>query len=349
MYYSELFFKKDLYSITEDDVIEFFKQSVEETSILEFKSGNVSIEKIYAEVAALHNTQGGLLIIGSPIPKRDDKGKEYFDGDLTRSSFKNKDWLYQKLYSKISPPPVNLKIHDVKCDNGIIQIVDIPKSINPPHQCLDDGKYYIRFETETKFAPHGIVEALFNRRKEPIVDFTFNELTLLELESSKLKFSIETSNISDLPVINIKYLFNFYNVETVYSNHYKKNLKSDMFGEKMTKLVDSYLDDNATLVKGLSSRISFEINHFQEPFIIASSAWSDTMNLRRKGFLIFPLDLKCRIFEVTDDLFSDAIAQIIDVKKNYYMSDSEPDFEADSEGIDKFVDKLKGIADYYEE
>lgn len=33
--------------------------------------------------------------------------------------------------------------HDIKCsDDYIIQIIDIPKSINPPHQCLDDGKYY---------------------------------------------------------------------------------------------------------------------------------------------------------------------------------------------------------------
>ncbi len=337
MNYSELFFKKDLYSITENDVIEFFSQSVEETSILEFKSGNVSIEKIYSEVAALHNSQGGLLIIGSPKPQRDSNGKEFFDGELTMSSFKNKDWLYQKLYSKISPPPVNLKIHDVRCKEGIIQILDIPKSINPPHQCLDDGKYYIRFETETKFAPHGLVEALFNRRKEPIIEISFDTKTLLESESP-LRFNLNFSNKSDIPVLNINYIISFFNIQSVYSHHYDKDLKRTMYNSKLTQITDNYLRQNSTLVKGIFSNIDFGIEHFNEPFVVVASSWADNMNLHRKGFLIMPRkELRHRTFDILEDIFCEVVEQIIDIQEKFYESNPEFDWE----GFDKLLKKIK--------
>ncbi|MNU25471.1 Divergent AAA domain protein [compost metagenome] len=153
MNYSQVFFYKDLYDINENDVIDFFQNSPEESSILELKSGETKIESIYQEVCALHNMEGGMLIIGAPRPRKAD-GKEYFDGELTRSSFKNKDWVYQKISSNISPAPSGLRIHDIKMSDGkYIQIIDIPKSSHPPHQCLNNGIYYLRFESESRFAP----------------------------------------------------------------------------------------------------------------------------------------------------------------------------------------------------
>lgn len=326
MYYSELFFKKDIYSITEKDVIEFFQNSVEETSILEFKSGKVSLEKVYCEVAALHNSQGGLLIVGSPEPKKDITGKEFFEGELTRSNFRNKDWLYQKIYSKISPPPINLKIHDVKCEEGIIQIIDIPKSVNPPHQCLDDGKYYIRFETETKFAPHGLIEALFNRRKEPVVDFNLQN-TLENVDSNyPYNLTLKVFNISDIPIINAKHQINFYNVDQVFSHHYNKDLRISNYTVTITKTTDTFQQQNLTLVKGMDSKFKYIVHHFNMPFFITAHTWGDNMNLIGKGILISPNDNCFLKFELTGDIFKDVIKQIENFRERMYELDNMFDY-----------------------
>lgn len=337
MYYSELFFNKDVYSITELDIVNFFNQPVEESSILEFKSGNVAIEKIYSEVSALHNSQGGLLIIGSPIPQKDKNGKEFFEGDLTRSNFRSKDWLYQKIYSKVSPPPVNLKIHDVKCsDHGIIQIIDIPKSINPPHQCLDDGKYYIRYETETKFAPHGLIEALFNRRKEPVVIFIFNQSKFLNSKFPTL-FELIVTNSSDIPVVGINFSVAFYNIESVINKTTNNELILNSRSMKLLKISDTQQRHASSLVKGLEMKIEYSINHFNEPFFIITSAWGDNMNLCKKGFLISPNDCKYKIYDVFNNHLSDTIQEIITVREEKF--DKNPDF--DWEGFDKLAEKIK--------
>ncbi|WP_294314607.1 hypothetical protein [uncultured Chryseobacterium sp.] len=112
----------------------------------------------------------------------------------------------------ISPAPSGLRIHDVKMsDSRYIQIIDIPKSLHPPHQCLNNGIYYLRFETESRFAPHGLVEAMFNRRQEPIVDFSLSEFRYVA--GIKTEFEFQVFNTSDFPVIGIAGLMKFYGVD----------------------------------------------------------------------------------------------------------------------------------------
>lgn len=63
---SKAIFGKDLFDLELRDLQSFFELGQEETEIIEFKTGDVSLEKIYSEVSAFLNTQGGLLIIGAP-------------------------------------------------------------------------------------------------------------------------------------------------------------------------------------------------------------------------------------------------------------------------------------------
>ena len=315
--YSELFFNKSIYEIKEKDVISFFKDEQEESSILEFKSGQVTLEKIYKEVAALHNSQGGLLIIGSPIPKKDQNGKETFKGKITNSNFKNKDWLYQKLYSNISPAPIDIQIHDIPCRTGIIQILDIPKSVNPPHQVLANGVYYIRYETETKFAPHGLVEALFNKRKQAKAQFGYHFIAKNENINRKMiyYFTSDINNIVDVPITNIGYIMNFYNVLRVE----KDNTEIEKNKIDSNDVIYSFIDRNSnaisfTLVKGISIPFEYFINHFSEPFIISISVWGDNMNLQQFNLMISPLDNKFRVIEDNDiGLFKNVEIAIQDI------------------------------------
>lgn len=345
--YTKMFFNKDIYDITEQDILDFFKTAREESSIMEFKSGNVKLEKIYNEVAALHNSQGGLLIIGSPIPKKDDKGKESFLGELTRSNFKTKDWLYQKIYSNISPAPINLKIHDIKCDNnGIIQILDIPKSINPPHQVLTNGVYYIRYETETKFAPHGLVEALFNRRSEPNVniDHTFTLSNENLNRSIKYNFVSSIYNTTDIPVMNIKFIIKFYNVLKIEKDRGEiekedlNNINIEIFLDR-----DSIASNSTSLVKGLSLPFSYMIHHFSEPFFIGVYVWGDNMKLKKICLLISPLDNQYR--ELID--YDESIIELMKKEVKDILDKNYKEENLDLNGFNSLLNKLNKFPKTY--
>jgi Schlafen, AlbA_2 len=337
--YSNLFFKKSVYDLCEDDIIHFFSIEQEESSILEFKSGGVKLEKVYREVSALHNSQGGLLIIGSPIPKKDGSGKETFKGDLTRSHFRSKDWLYQKIYSNISPPPINVKIHDVICkDGGKLQILDIPKSINPPHQDLSNGVYFIRYETETKFAPHGLVEALFNKRKQPYVEINSDYITANHDRDRGITYVFNSGilNIVDIPVINIKYIVEFYNVYSV--------KKEDEILEKLKDKNDdrTFMDRDSvglkgnSLVKGLNIKIEYIIEHISEPFFIGIYVWGDNMNLQRTYLIISPTDNKHRqINDKENASINEVIEALTDIIEN------SSDEELDIDGFKSLRQKIK--------
>ena len=326
MNYSQVFFKKDIYEIDERDVINFFQNSPEESSILELKSGEAKIETIYQEVCALHNSQGGLLIIGAPRPRKDNR-KEYFDGDLTRSTLRNKDWLYQKISSNISPTPSGLRIHDVKMfDDKYIQIIDIPKSLHPPHQCLHNGVYFLRFETESRFAPHGLVEAMFNRRQEPVVDFKIAEYRFVAGVPTEFEFQI--FNISNLPIIGIAGMVNFYNINNceikgqIRTSHNKMRSKFDT-RYNLKYFVDEFNRSSTTNVKGMVSYLGYYISVSNKPFLVSMSVWATNMNLQKIGFLILPNIHNSVKFQIENDFFleakviiENAIATVNDEKTN---------------------------------
>ncbi|MBF6643911.1 MULTISPECIES: AlbA family DNA-binding domain-containing protein [Chryseobacterium] len=309
MSYSQIFFNKEIYDINENDVIDFFQNSPEESSILELKSGETKIESIYQEVCALHNMEGGLLIIGAPRPKKAD-GNEYFVGELTRSSFKNKDWLYQKISSHIAPAPSRLKIHDVQMSDGkYIQIIDIPKSLHPPHQCLNNGIYYIRFETQSRFAPHGLVEAMFNRRQEPTVDFSISEYRYVATAPTEFEFQI--LNISDLPVIGIAGVVDFYGVNNCEIKGQLRTSRNRMPTKIDTRYNIKYFSDEfnrntSTIVKGMASYFRYYISISNKPFLISMSVWATNMNLQKIGFLILPNINKWIKFNIENDFFMEA-------------------------------------------
>lgn len=310
MYYSEVFFKKDIYNITESDIIDFFQNSPEESSILKLKSGETKIETIYQEVCALHNTQGGLIITGAPRPRKEEN-REFFDGELTRSFLRNKDWLYQKISSNVSPAPSGLRIHDVKMsDSRYIQIIDIPKSLYPPHQCLNNGIYYLRFETESRFAPHGLVEAMFNRRQEPIVDFSLSEFRYVA--GIRTEFEFQVFNTSNFPVIGIAGLMKFYDVDNCWvkgkvrtsSNHTMYNRIDTRYNIRYFE--DEFNRNSTTNVKGIASYHRYDISVANKPFLVSMSVWATNMNLQKIGFLILPNIHKGLKFQTGDDFFSDA-------------------------------------------
>lgn len=269
MSYIEQIFNKSIGSLQLKDLEEYFKEPQEETSILEFKSGDVEINDIFKEVAAFLNTEGGLLIIGSPREEEVliKKNKKIIcKGELTYSKFRSKDWLYQKIMSNISPPPAGIKIFEEINEKGSIFILDIPQSITPPHQCNSEGKYYIRLEREAKPAPHGIVQALFQKRRLPVLKSEIN----FEKEFDNSDYlTISIFNTAEVPADKVGFIIEIHNVSEVECIHDFKDFQNHFpVKHSMTKSTEQ------VLAQVISIPIELRVFHNKQNYIVFVGYWS---------------------------------------------------------------------------
>lgn len=260
--FSEIIFNKNINDLTYTDIETFFADEQEENSILEFKSGETSLEKIYREVCAFLNSEGGLIIIGAPKEKEIGK-KKICQGQLTNSDFKNKDWLSQKITSNISPPPSGIKIIERENNGTKVFICEVFQSINPPHQCSSDGIYYIRMEAEAKFAPHGIVLALFNKRKLPDINIT----STTNKNGGIINVNINIANKNNVATDNLHYLLEAYNVD-------KTGMIKLEFVDKEFKKLNYNGKIETPLVKGVATTIRFWLQTTKLKCVFSIMLWS---------------------------------------------------------------------------
>lgn len=127
--YLQSFFNKPVEELNLSDVEHFFSIEQEETSTLEFKTGETEIINLYKEIAAFLNTEGGLIIIGSPREQKIIAGKtekRICKGAITYSNFNSKDWLFQKFYANITPSPVGIVIKEFLTEKGNVFLIEVP-------------------------------------------------------------------------------------------------------------------------------------------------------------------------------------------------------------------------------
>lgn len=285
--YIEKIFGKTRSELKLADLTEYFSTPQEESSVVEFKSGEVEINDIFKEIAAFLNTEGGLLIIGAPRETKQNIGKNVIkvcEGDLTYSNFKNKDWLYQKIASNIVPTPTDLKIEEFLTENGNVFLIDIPQSLNPPHQCSSDGKYYLRLERDAKPAPHGIIQALFNKRRVPILTA---DIIIEEINIKNDKIIVRIKNESHIPAEKVAFIIDVYNVTDVNST-FKFNLNEDTLGNKFSMANHS----SQVLVQIISLPINFTVQHDYKDYIIFVAFWCRDLDFDFKYFTYSPLEKK---------------------------------------------------------
>jgi hypothetical protein len=267
---TEIFFRKPLYELNKEDLELFFQEEQEENSKLEFKSGDVGIEGIYKEICSFLNTEGGILIIGSPkeTTKLLDNGVKIkiCKGQLTPTQFRNRDWLMQKISSNISPPPNGIRIKDIFDELGSYFIIEVEQSQTPPHQS-SDGTYYIRLERDSKPAPHGLVEALFFKRQKAKLEL---RTTISQKENLKHEISISIKNSSSFPTEKVSFSINFYNVKSL------TELNSNSIPVQQNEnnsIVISHTSD-VVLWKGLEIVVKYDIFHKSQPFLVNINCWS---------------------------------------------------------------------------
>lgn len=286
--YIEKIFGKSRNEVTINHIKDFFSTQQEESSVIEFKSGEVEINDIFKEITAFLNTEGGLLIIGAPRETKKTIGKNNIikicEGDLTYSNFKNKDWLYQKIASNIVPTPTDLKIEEYLTDEGNVFLIDIPQSLNPPHQCSADGKYYLRLERDAKPAPHGIIQALFDKRRVPSLSA---DIEIEQIGHSTDKILLRIKNESNIPADKVSFIIDIYNVKNIESA-YQFELFEDPLGDKFSMSNHS----KQVLVQIISLPIKFKVKHFRKDYLIFVAFWCRDLDFDFKYFTYSPFEKK---------------------------------------------------------
>ncbi|GGC94422.1 hypothetical protein GCM10011508_21940 [Flavobacterium lutivivi] len=285
--YIEKIFSKPRIELRLSDIEEYFSSPQEESSVVEFKSGEVEINDIFKEITAFLNTEGGLLIIGAPRETREIRGKNIIkvcQGDLTFSNFKNKDWLYQRIASNVVPTPTNLKIEEFLTEKGNVFLIDIPQSQTPPHQCSADGKYYLRLERDAKPAPHGIIQALFNKRRVPKLSAN---ITITEIDAKNDKIVINIINESQIPADKVAFIIDIYNVANINSQH-EFRFYEDLLGNKFS--MSSHVKQ--VLVQIISIPILLNVQHLSKDYLIFVGFWCKDLDFEFKYFTYSPFEKK---------------------------------------------------------
>jgi len=313
---SELIFGKKLNDITLTDLEVFFSEEQEETSLLEFKSGGVLVDDIYKEVCAFLNTEGGVLIIGTPREERRNPTPKtevtVCHGELTPTNYRGKDWLMASIISNISPPPTDIRIQEFHSDKGSHFIVEVPQSMTPPHQNNRDGKYYIRMERDARHAPHGVVEALFFKRQKADLGIAVS-LSKRNEHSDNIVLDLEIDNKSLFPTDKVSYVVNTINVEAlinVAANGYETNIN-----DKTTHAFTDSNSSDSVLWKGLSHSYKYIVVPIDEfrlmPFVISVIVWSRDTALKH---LIVAYDPKKSEFILQED-----VAEMTDEERGEYL------------------------------
>lgn len=289
---AEKIFGKDLYRITEGDLVEYFSTPREETCVLEFKSGEVKINAIFKEVCAFLNTDGGLIIIGTPKERKIARAgrfpKRICEGELIPSVFRDKKWIESLINANIVPQPAGIRIQEIKATNGHYFIVDVPQSQNPPHQFLNDGRYYIRMEKEAKPAPHGIVESLFFKQVKTNLTAEVHIDASLTDQDVYNSIVVDFQNFSLVPAHEVSYLIRVLNIEAIQQDG--DALAQSFHGNKGNYELQGKLKE--TLSGDHSSSIRFQVLHKKEPFILSVMTWHKESGVYKKNVLYDPVNLQ---------------------------------------------------------
>lgn len=130
---------------TFEHILEMRDRGESENATLEFKSSRLFDQKndkifetLSKEITAFANSIGGVLIIGI----EEDSNRRIAEILPIADDKKDETWIEDGLLSRIVPS-LSLVITRIEAEGGHILVVDVPASLNAPHQAADK-RYYAR-------------------------------------------------------------------------------------------------------------------------------------------------------------------------------------------------------------
>lgn len=177
MDFCNIYLNKSIREVTEKDLRQFFESPRHENSHLEFKSFHDRIEKkgIFSifkkSICAFLNSEGGILIFGTPTKNKDEAGKEFYQGELTpfpAEFLPSKDSIISQIVDGIHSMPAGIKFELIKYGQGYVGIFEVPESNTKPHQT--DNIYQIRIDGQNKPAPHYLISAMMRELKSAEIE-----------------------------------------------------------------------------------------------------------------------------------------------------------------------------------
>lgn len=278
-------FGKPLAGVTLEDIETFFSLQQEETSQLEFKSGEVSVPSILKEITAFLNADGGLIIIGAPREKSVVKSGEEVKLcvgalDLCRT-MDGPRAILEQMQSSIVPKPDGVSIYELRGSDGAVFLIDVPKSDAAPHQISGEGRYYIRSGTNAVPAPHEVVEALFSRKQWPVLNVTAE----MRMDGAGSRFVMTLSNQSRFLAEKPGWLIELFGTGNASDERgaFKRHPSANRFGCVLT----SCIEHSGSLPQHLEMRYEATIVHTGNPFVVKIAYWCNGADTR---FAFFEYD-----------------------------------------------------------
>lgn len=279
----DLFALKDSENLSVSHILDFFTDQRTENSNLEFKSSISGIDDLLNEISAFLNAEGGVIIVGAPVEKEQPRGNRYCQGELNPvGAHMTETRVMQHISTGISPVPNGIKIYDFNYNSGKIIVIDIPSSRKPPHQVRQSGKYYFRWGTEAKPAPHGIVETLFKRRDSPNLDISLN---FLQSNYKRDKLKLIITNDSYYPAIDVVTVIEVYN-SAVNSDDYNSIESSTLISNLRKTVGTCEKHKGRPLPRFLGFPVDLQVFHQGYPYCVHVGFWSSNQDIEFKAFLI---------------------------------------------------------------
>ncbi|MFL9483440.1 helix-turn-helix domain-containing protein [Chitinophagaceae bacterium LWZ2-11] len=256
---------------------DYFASPQQESETIEFKTGDCKLDGLYKEVCAMLNTDGGVIILGAPK-------EEFMDNNKSKTKVckgpvvpckenRTPDSVIQTIMTGVTPSPIGIKVHRLDHTDGFIYIIDVPKSIRPPHQVK--GRYFIRMGTMSEPAPHGIVEAMMNQKIPVQLRHNLQVIEADHFDSeipNIYNISIQLTNDSFFPAKNCEIYFAI--AGRVRDCDVEKELKSNFLTRGNVCLYNNFLAPR-TLIPHIWWTRNFLINIQSETTYIQIILWAD--------------------------------------------------------------------------
>ncbi len=204
MSFAQQIFGKALNEITTEDVLAFFSKPQFEGHHLEFKSGQVRMDKILKEVSAFLNADGGLMIIGAPRETEARGGVEPYTQGLPDPSYiESTDAIAEAISHLMVPTPGGIHMAQLPYRGGQIFLLDILPSHVPPHQVGPVGTYYVRDGAVSRPANHLELERMFFQKRMP--DLLLKIALVRNVDSINIHLSLinQSSKSADFPFVEV--------------------------------------------------------------------------------------------------------------------------------------------------